>query len=268
MDQQYIVPMGKLKHLPSLIKTCCQSAPTNFLAISVKIINTVPSVAQLIDDLSDAAVDPPSLFVDLEWETISRKASILIITLYVEPKNVIYLIDIWVLQGLTFTTRGWSQKTLKDVLESDSIPKVFFDIRNDFAALQGQYGISLRGVQDVQLMEKALHPVGFYGGNPGTSLAKCIEKDVVMPESMRLAWTKEKAKGKRMFHRGSFHAFKVRPMQKDIVAYCAGDVQFLSALWKTYWNRLTPDGKRTAEVEARLRVGLLPGTEVLASPPG
>ncbi|MCJ1249156.1 hypothetical protein MMC30_006379 [Trapelia coarctata] len=153
----------------------------------VKVVDTPALLVELIDDLSDVAVDPPSLFVDLEGENLSWTCSILIITLYVEPKYVICLIDVWILQALTFTTPGKSKKTLKDILASASIPKVFFDVRHNFEALQEQYNIALRVVHDVQLMEKALHPPGYYAWKPGTSLARCIENDAVMPQSVRLA---------------------------------------------------------------------------------
>jgi exonuclease 3'-5' domain-containing protein 1 len=41
------------------------------------------------------------------------------------------LIDIHILGGKAFSTAGASGKTLKGILESDSIPKVFFNVRND-----------------------------------------------------------------------------------------------------------------------------------------
>lgn len=225
------------------------------LATSVKIVDSAATIVELIDSLSDLPVDPPSLFVDLEGENLSRTGPILIITLFVEPQKCIYLIDVWVLRELAFTISGKDGKTMKDILEAPSIQKVFFDVRNDFAALRWQYNIFLQGVQDVQLMEKALHPVQF-PTRPVTSLLKCIDKDVSLPRSAKMVWNEQKAKGKNMFKRGSFKAFKARPLRNDSVAYCTGDVQHLPARRKTYWERLSPGGKIRAETETRARVNL------------
>lgn len=45
--------------------------------------------------------------------------------------------------------------SLKTVLESESIPKVLFDARNDSDALYALYGVKLNGVMDLQVMELA-----------------------------------------------------------------------------------------------------------------
>jgi len=95
-------------------------------------------------------------------------------------------------------------------------------------------------------MEKALHPVQF-PARPFTSLVKCIEKDVLLPQSLKMIRSEQKAKGKMTFKGGSFKAFKAT------VAYCTGDVQHLPALRKTYWERLSPGGKIRAEAETRAR---------------
>lgn len=244
----------------------CTLRAHTLLAIPVKIIDSAAMVVELINGLSDLPVDPPSLFIDLEGENLSRTGPILIVTLFVEPQKMIYLIDVWVLRGLAFTTSGKDGKTMKDILESASIQKVFFDVRNDFEALRGQYGISLQGVQDVQLMEEALHPIQF-PAKPLTGLAKCIEKDVSIPYRIKMVWSEQKSKGKEMFKGGSFKAFKARPLPKDTVAYCTGDVQYLPALRKTYWDRLSPVGKTRAKAETRLRVCLPAMTQIPDSSP-
>jgi len=51
------------------------------------------------------------------------------------------------------------RKALKDILESATTPKVFFDIRNDSGALFAHFGIALQGVQDVQLWRMPHVPV-------------------------------------------------------------------------------------------------------------
>lgn len=45
--------------------------------------------------------------------------------------------------------------TPKDILENENIPKVFFDVRDDFDALFAHFGVALKVVEDIQLMESA-----------------------------------------------------------------------------------------------------------------
>ncbi|KAL8948658.1 MAG: hypothetical protein Q9222_005169 [Ikaeria aurantiellina] len=91
------------------------------------------------------------------------------------PLDCTYLIDIHTLGGRAFTTIDPNTaQTLKAILESDGIPKVFFDVRNDSDALYAHYGIKLAGIKDLQLMELATRAFNkkFVNG-----LSKCIDKD-------------------------------------------------------------------------------------------
>ncbi|XMA11671.1 hypothetical protein WAI453_004462 [Rhynchosporium graminicola] len=54
-----------------------------------------------------------------------------------------------------FDTVNESEISVKRILEDPAICKVFFDVRNDSAALYHQYGIKLQGIVDIQIMELA-----------------------------------------------------------------------------------------------------------------
>lgn len=133
-----------------------------------------------------------------------------------------------------FNTAGGHQKTFKDVLQNDSIPKVFFDVRNDSDALFAHFGTRLQGVEDVQLMESATRKTSqsrrFLNG-----LAKCIEQNFSISQSGTdiASWKSAKQKGERLFkaeHGGSYAVFNQRPVPEDIVSYCVGDVRYLPEL--------------------------------------
>jgi len=77
-------------------------------------------------------------------------------------------------------------------------------------------------------------------------LAKYIEQGVV-PGSDLTSWKLAKDKGGRLFkpeYGSSYKVFEQRPIPKDIISYCVGDVQYLPELWnrfrwKTYrWRDL------------------------------
>ena len=87
---------------------------------------------------------------------------------------------------------GKGEKTLQSILESAVVPKVFFDVRNDFEPLYAHFGIALQCVQDVQLMEVAsrLGPKKFVSGLP-----KCIERDAPITLQEKQTWKAVKDTG-------------------------------------------------------------------------
>ena len=61
--------------------------------------------------------------------------SISIMLLYIAPLKI-YLVDIYRLVKTAFSTTNRSATSLKTILESPTIPKVIFDVRNDSVLLQ------------------------------------------------------------------------------------------------------------------------------------
>jgi len=132
-------------------------------------------VAFLVEALAKLPTSPPSLYLDLEGVALSRHGSVSILQLHVSPKDRTFLIDIHSLGETAFSTTGTSGQTLKGILESDTIPKVFFDVRNDSDALFSHYGIKLVCVHDLQLMELATRS---FSRRCVNGLTKCIERDI------------------------------------------------------------------------------------------
>lgn len=62
-------------------------------------------------------------------------------------------IDVYAFCSRAFDTTSKLDCSLRSIFESASIPKVFFDVRNDSNALFSHYQISLAGVVDLQVME-------------------------------------------------------------------------------------------------------------------
>lgn len=162
-------------------------------------IESYSSLADLLDSLNDLATSPPSLYLDLEGNNLSRYGSVSIVQLFVQPRQQVYLIDTCTLGSHAFTTAGSSGKTLKLVLESTAIPKVFFDVRNDSDALFSHFGIRLSNVEDLQLMESATRTSA---GKCLSGLAKCIERDATMSHTLKQQWKTTKEQGPNLFDPG------------------------------------------------------------------
>ena len=123
--------------------------------ITIAIVDSVSALLSLVDNLTNLPSNPPSLYIDIEGINLGRHGSISILSLYLATTKTTYLVDIHVLGNLAFSTTNREGNSLKAVLESPTIPKVFFDIRNDSDALFSHYQISVNGIRDLQLMELA-----------------------------------------------------------------------------------------------------------------
>ena len=100
---------------------------------------------------SNLSATTPTLFLDLEGVRLSRNGSISLIQLFDSSREHTYLIDVHVLGATAFSTRGSGQlaMSLKDILESATIPKVFFDVRNDSNTLFAYFGVALKNIIDL-----------------------------------------------------------------------------------------------------------------------
>lgn len=130
--------------------------------IKTEICDTTKGIGDLVDWLilrhsSLPEGHEPIIYIDLEGVDLCREGSISILTLLVvhspgKPLTDAYLIDVFSLGSQAFNTPGIKETTLKDILQDEKIPKVFFDARNDSDALFAHFGVALHGVEDVQLM--------------------------------------------------------------------------------------------------------------------
>lgn len=199
------------------------------------LIDTIDSLSSLIPSFCGLPTSPPSLYFDFEGQDLGKDGTIDIIQIYVLPLKHTYLIDVHVLRDAAFTTTSTTSaptSSLKTILESPHIPKCFFDLRNDSNALFFLYGVSIQGVQDIQLMELARRPGIYVNG-----LARCIEKDAGLNWSAAEAFRKTKDEGIKLFmpsKGGSYAVFCERPMKTKILDYCVQDVKYLPTLWQRY----------------------------------
>lgn len=174
------------------------------------------------------------LFMDLEGINLSRSGTVAIMQLLIPPSPVVYLIDVHVLGAKAFETEVDESLSLKRILESRTIFKVLFDVRNDSDALYSHFGVELVGVIDLQILEYATRqPRGkFVHG-----LARCIERD--LPASQD--WSLTKARGRHLFAPeigGRYEVFIERPLAEDIVKYCEQDVLLMPKLLAVYGRKL------------------------------
>lgn len=187
------------------------------MTISIVLVDSSTSVVSLLNDLENQPTSPPSLYLDIEGIKLSRHGSISIIQLFHLPQNSVFLIDIFILREAAFDTANSSGTTLRSILESPTIPKVFFDVRNDSDALFAHFNVSLQNVHDIQLLEVATRS---RSKDLVSGLGNCIRHDAQLSVEVQRKWKATKERGMALFSEqdgGSYEVFNVRPMLQDII---------------------------------------------------
>ena len=223
--------------------------------MQTELINTTSSLQSFLDGIIDDTSQPPILYVDLEGNNLSRHGTLSLVNIFVESESKVYFVDVTTLQYNAFDTTGSNGRTLRTVLESDDIIKVFFDIRNDSDALFSLYGVRVGGVEDLQLMELASRT---FDKRHVNGLAKCIERDSRIGFKEKEEWKSVKEKGKKLFeprYGGSYAVFDERPLSPEIHTYCVQDVILMPHLRTIYRAKLCDAWwiKIDEETKARIR---------------
>jgi exonuclease 3'-5' domain-containing protein 1 len=212
---------------------------------------TVPALISSVPDLKAflSSIPPSStLYLDLEGTRLSRHGTISLITVLIHPQKVMWLIDVFSLGNLAFTTASNNGTTLKSILEDAEVPKGLWDVRNDADALWALYHVDIAGVTDIQLLENASRT-----GDKTyiRGLDKCIQYDLKPGFMETHRWIKTK---KEVTSLMATDIFNVRPMDANTIQYCVNDVIHLPALHSLYLKRIESDWLANAMHESARRV--------------
>lgn len=94
-----------------------------------------------------------SLFIDLEGKDLgSYTGDVRLMSIYHKQTRHTYLVVVSELGNRAFSTKGSTNMSLRNILQSPYIIKGFWDARNDAAGLHREFGIDVGGVEDVQLL--------------------------------------------------------------------------------------------------------------------
>lgn len=224
------------------------------MPVTSTFVDSVNALRTLVQSIEESPAYPPFLFVDLEGINLSRHGSISILQIFVPAIENVFIVDIHTLKGEAFETRSNTDMTLKVVLESSKIPKVFFDLRNDSDALFTHFQINLQCVVDIQLMEFVTRP---YPGRYLRGLSKCIQEQAGLNWTQERQWQRVKDAGVKLFapeKGGTYEIFNARPLPKAVLDYCIQDVMLLPTLLLNYARKLHKEQALDASLEALKRV--------------
>ncbi|KAF5546408.1 hypothetical protein FNAPI_8844 [Fusarium napiforme] len=116
-------------------------------------IDNCDTLYNLLYDLDNIPKFKPRLFITMGGNYIGNGTRISIMQIYNAVSHRVYLIDVYWLGATTFWRVNSRMTTLKGILESKDIIKVFFNVKKNSDALYSEFKIKLAGVHDLQLME-------------------------------------------------------------------------------------------------------------------
>ena len=217
-------------------------------------VDTSAALKSLVNTLMSPNKSCGSIYMDLEGVNLSRHGSISLIQILVPSCEQAFIVDIHTLGKTAFDTLGSEGKSLKDALESETIKKYLFDVRNDSDALYALFGVRLVGVVDIQLQELATREGDKHIVR---GLAKCMEQEQALPLLALSQWQSTKREVVKMFDPklgGTFEVFNARPLPQILVDYCVGDVEFLPRLSAIYESRMNRRWSKKVRIETEKRL--------------
>lgn len=219
-------------------------------------VDTVDSLQACVDEIVSIAKpykpgECPDLMLDAEGGNgHGRHNNLNFIQVMSVSADKTWIIDTRVLgQKVMDTPSSTTGRTFGQILEDKSIAKVLWDTRQDSDAIYAHFGIHMRGIHDLQVMEAAVRP----GSRAkALGLADAIEqlpKEYLSPLTIQV-WKEIKEDG-RLFCKanGGYRAFDIRPAAPVLEDYAANDCSVLPILYRCYMNSGCKDKKLRDEPE-------------------
>ena len=181
------------------------------------LVDTIEKVRMATNEL----LSSKHISIDIEGVNLSRVGKISIIQIATVSKFV-YLFDITKLQKDAFANG------LKDILESPSIAKVFFDVRTDCDALYHQFQILPNNVLDCQIAFMRAPERRFSRYNIG--FKRALQSTDTITNEQEKEMTRIKEEGRKLFAPelgGSFAVFDQRPIPSILLDYLITDTVIL-----------------------------------------
>ncbi|TFK18246.1 hypothetical protein FA15DRAFT_698128, partial [Coprinopsis marcescibilis] len=213
-------------------------------AIDIQLVASTELIESCVADLygTPNVDDQPSpgttIAVDLEGINLCRDGQVCIVQLKSDTSKTVWLLNVTALGQTAFDHQDSHGRSIRTLLESTNIKKIFYDVRNDADALYNNHDIDMKSVCDLQILELAYWRQSKW---MRTIFLNGLYRAVTVYLSPPPEWRRVKDAGRALFspeEGGSYEVLAKRPLDPQLLQYCAQDVVLL------------------AELEAKLRTGL------------
>lgn len=170
--------------------------------------------------------------VDIEGVELGRRGQICLIQMC-GPSTPVYVFDICALENI-----GVRLISLSNILESEEITKIFYDVRSDADALFHLLQVTLRCAYDIQVLWHTLHQ--HENDTRLDSFTKVLGVFLNPRERERQMALKEQ--GRRLFMNNT-ELWKVRPLSDILIEYAAMDVKYLLQMRRRWTLGAFPENR-------------------------
>eukprot|EP00419_Tripos_fusus_P003365 CAMPEP_0172691910 /NCGR_PEP_ID=MMETSP1074-20121228/24867_1 /TAXON_ID=2916 /ORGANISM="Ceratium fusus, Strain PA161109" /LENGTH=318 /DNA_ID=CAMNT_0013512023 /DNA_START=51 /DNA_END=1007 /DNA_ORIENTATION=- len=204
------------------------------MAVNAVLVDTVDACQIAVETLSKEK----EVAVDLEGIALSREGKIcVIIVCGPDEADPVYLFDVCALQEDGFDD---GKGCLKQLLESQDVRKVFYDVRTDNDALRHQFDVHVQNAYDVQVLwhMRFQHAEDKYLQGLKLIQSKFFEESGEISGERKMQLDSVKATGLALFAPeagGSYAVWEERPLKQAMIDYAAADVRFLLNM-KQHWD--------------------------------
>lgn len=217
------------------------------LLLTSYFVDTYPLLHKLIYNLTKLPANKTSLYVGCHSSRFRGSASISILTLFMPTRKQIFFLDLHTMGKAGLRTPRKHGASVKSFLESATFQKGLFDVRHTSHLLYICFGITLRGVIDIQLMELAQRrSLSTHATGSLRTLNDCIIKDTAISRPGKINFQAIYEAAAKLFDKklgGSSQVFQQRPLREDLKVYCEQSLEPLPYLHKSYMHRVTSLGK-------------------------
>ncbi|KAJ3416249.1 hypothetical protein HDV05_002539 [Chytridiales sp. JEL 0842] len=219
----------------------------------IVLVDTKPKYTSMLLSLN---LETEHFAVDLEGDNLSATGKAAFIQVRCKGSSVIYIIDCLELEKEIASNEPGG---LKSILQGP-VTKLFFDVRNDSAALHAQYGIDLNNTLDLQVAEVLHRKASGLRARFVSGLKKLLQEGPFFSSAMeRRDAVDIKQEGFKLMDRASATAstpiFLERPVSKAILMYSAVDIVYFDKMKEKLYDGLAPGTKVKALNVSKDRVG-------------
>ncbi|KAK2776306.1 hypothetical protein FQN52_003497 [Onygenales sp. PD_12] len=226
--------------------------------VPTTIISSTTDLQSLLSKIPALPTSPPSLYVSIVgngsyYGQPGERFGFL--CLYIPPHNKIYLIDIQQLGEGVFTitaptntaptpddeSGNTTSTSLKAILESPTIPKVFGSITSECRALDWRFGVSVAGVHATFILQWAASRYTCFN----IGLSECVARHAPAPVANEYLYLHLREEAAYRAIKGSGDVpIKQRPLHEDIFLGLVNTLIPLPVLFRVYTDMLSaPDMK-------------------------
>ena len=165
-----------------------------------------------------------SLAIDMHGVQLGKDGEISILQMSCgRPLDPVFIVDIVQLKTVAFKAGS----RLRLLLEDETIPKLFFDVRGDANALYHQFRINIRNIEDLQLIDIVKRRVVKYS-NFTTVFSVCQDIELSVKHQVQSVRNEAEHMFAQKFG-GNYNVWMKRPLHPTLLEFAA-DVRFYNLM--------------------------------------